>query len=525
MSKAEAKDGKIILKEERIRKDMLKGAKATYDAVATTYGPKGKNVIVEKPFGRPVLTRDGVSVAREVYFSDRSKNMGTQMILEASETTNRLAGDGTSGTVVLGYHLLKNGNQAIAAGMHPMDVKEMYMEDSYKILADLKKLSKPVGKGQLEQVASVSSGSVPLGYMIAEAIEKVGVDGGIITEKAPIEEVECEYVDGYYLQTGFQALQTGKKELSDPFVVVSIKRLASASEAIQLLTKVAQVKNVQPGTPPRFLFVGNIEDGAYNCICDNINRGTVDAIILKTPPMFGEMGKHLLEDVAAYAGCAPLRENDNLEIIDTTNVGTVSKVVANKSEATLFADNSTPAVTERIAEIKSQIEAETVDAMLEKLKDRVAKLEGKVALFRIGAATETGKEELEFRVEDAIHATRAAAEHGVVAGGGITLLSLSTNKDLSSYYTSALHEVFKQLLTNANLSAELKLDEALSVCVPGSISNGGFDLKGDGELVDMIDAGILDPTLVIEEIIKNATEAAANMLTIGVGIVIDGKDE
>lgn len=514
------KDNKIILSEDEIRAKLLEGAKASYDTVMTTFGPKGKNVLIEKPFGRPVLTRDGVTVAREVYFSDRAKNQGAQMLCEASETTNRIAGDGTSATVGLSYHLLKNGIQAIAAGTHPMDVKEMYFNDSYVLLDKLDTLTTDTKTEQLRQVASISAGDGSLGAMIAAAIVRVGADGGIITEKAPIEDIQCEYVDGYYLQPGFQALQVGKKEIADPFVIVSIRRLTSAADVIEIMTKVAQAKHLEPGSIPRFVFVGNIEDAAYNCICDNINRGTIDAIILKTPPQFGDMGKELLEDIAAYAGCNSLTDTINIKSFNDSFIGHIDKVVASKADATMFAHNDTKLVTSRINEIRDQTKTETVDAILERLKDRVAKLEGKIALFKIGAATDTAREELEFRVEDSIHATRAAAEYGVVPGGGITLLELSRLSDISPAYRDALRSVFKQLLLNANLSAEVKLEEALQA-KPGY----GYNLRNNDELINVVKAGVLDPALVVQQIIKNATEVVANGLTTGVGIIFEDKEE
>lgn len=519
MALEDKKAGKILLTESAHKTRSFEGAKASYQAVSTTFGPKGKNVKIEKPFGRPLITRDGVTVAREIYFSDRAKNMGAQTLLEASETTNKLAGDGTSATVVLSYHLLKNGIQAIAAGVHPMEIREIYKKDSYKLLDKLNKLAKPAKSNQLEQVATVSSGDSNLGKMIATAIKRVGVDGGIITEKAPIEDIQCEFVDGYYLQSGFQALPTGKKELTDPYVIVSIRRLASASDVIEIMTKVAKLNNLERGQIPKLVFIGNIEDAAYNCIVENLNRGVIDAIIIKTPYIFGEMGKQLLEDIAIYAACTPITDSTNLKSIDSSYVGAVSKVVANKQESTLFADNTTEEIDVRIHAIQDQINNESVDAILEKLKDRVAKLQGKIALFKIGAATDSGKEEIEFRVEDAIHATRAAAQYGVIAGGGVTWLELS-KLDISKYYRNALQSTFKKLLTNANLPSELKLNEALY-----ATSGMGYDLKSENpELVDIIKAGILDPKLVVEQVIINSTETIGNELAIGKGIIIEERE-
>ena len=520
------KDNRIVLKGDQVREKLLEGAYAVYETVASTYGPKGRNVLLEKPFGRPILTRDGVTVARDTYFSDRAKNIGAQIVLEASETTNRIAGDGTSGSVVLSYHLMKNGVQAIAGGKHPMEIKKQLFDDSYVLLEKLEKLSTKTKKTQLKEVASVSCGDPLLGQLIAEAIEYVGSDGGIITEKAHVQDVEREYIDGYYLQNGFEALQSGKKELIDPLVIVSTRRLSSSADAYEILMKASQAKGIQPGDVPRFLFIGNIEDAAYNLIVDNINRGRIDAIIIKTPPQFGNMGKDLLEDIAIYAGCEPIGDSTNLKLfsrqtpegITTTYVGSLDKVIANKSEVTLFADNTTEQVRDRVTEIKDQITVETTDAITEKLKERVAKLEGKIALFKIGGATDSEKEEKEFRVEDAIQATRAAYSHGVVSGGGVTLLELSKT-GVSDVYKKALQETFKQLLTNANFESH-KFNEALT-----APTGFGFNLRGSDELVDMKKAGILDPTLVVEQIIKNATSVSANALTTDTVLIFENKED
>lgn len=514
MAQAE-KDNKIILDREQSRVKFLEGAKAMYDAVSTTFGPKGLNVALEKPFGRWLNTRDGVTVARDTYFKDRGKNMGAQFLLEASETTNRIAGDGTSGTVILGYHLFRRGLQSIAAGVHPMEVKQQLLDDSYILLEELEKIGKPIKKSQLKEVATVSSGDPLLGQLIAEAIERVGSDGGIITEKSHVSNVEREYVDGYFLQVGFEALQSGKKEIVKPSVVICTRRLTSAQDAIELLNVLAEAVGVQR-TPdgrankiPRFLFIGNIEEGAYQTIVNTINSGVIDGIILKTPPQFGNMSKFLLEDISIFAGCTVIDDTVNFQEIDIEFIGELDRVVANKSEATLFSDNFTEDIRDRVQDLKDEIDAEPVDAIAEKLRDRVAKLEGKIALFRIGGATDSAKEEKEFRIEDAIQATRAAYQYGVVPGGAVTLLELSKSK-ISPLYRDALRDVFTQLLKNANLPDQLYLERALT-----SPKGHGFNLRKDGEVVDMVKAAILDPKLVIEQVIINATEVAANALTIG----------
>lgn len=515
------KDNRIIITGKEAREKLVQGAKFAYDAVTATYGPKGTNVMIEKPFGRPLTTRDGVSVARDAYTSDRPINMGAQRVLEASETTNRIAGDGTTATVAYTYHLINRGSLAIAAGVHPMEIKKQLLDDSYKLLDRLKELKKPVEGNQLNQVATVSSGDPLLGKLISEAIEHVGATGGITTEKAPLEDIEREYVDGYYLQSGFQALQAGKKEMADPLVLVISRRISSAADIASILSKsLGAVKfNPQESGVPRFLLIGNIEDAAYANAVNLINQAKIDAIVLRTPPQFGDMGKEVLEDIAAYAGCKPITDNVGINDLTSAHVGTITKVVASKTEATLFADKNTEEVNDRIQAIKDQLEVEVVDAIREKLQDRVAKLEGKIALFKIGGATDSVKEEVEFRVEDAIHATRAALTDGVVPGGGTTLLELSKS-DVSDTTRLALQDTFKQLLLNANLPAELKLDEALRAPM-----GHGFNLRESGELVDMVKSGVLDPALVVEQIIKNGTASATDMLTTETLIVFEDAEE
>lgn len=511
----EQKDNKIIIKGAEARTKLLEGFVAARETVGATYGPKGTNVRIEKTYGRSLLTRDGVTVARETYFKDRAKNLGAGAVMEASETTNRIAGDGTTATVVLASYLMEHGVQAISAGQHPMEVKQQLLDDSYVLLDRLKELTQPTKKSQLKQVATVSSGDPALGEMIAGAIEYVGQNGGIITEKALISEVQREYVDGYYLQSGFTALQAGKKEIINPAVVVAIRRLSSAADAIEILTAVAKAQNLEQGQMLRVLFIGNIEDAAYNTIVENINRGTLDAVIIKTPPSFGEMGKQLLEDIALYSGCAPLVESMNLKQFNANHVGVVDKVVATRSDATLFADNKTEALLARVDAIKGQLEVEDVDPIREKLQQRLAGIEGKVAIFKIGGASETTKEEVEFRVEDAILATKAADKHGVVPGGGVTLYELSKCA-VSDTYQAALTDTLGLLLTNANLDP--------SLAVRDMASGLGYNLRKGSAMVDVVKEGILDPALVVEQTIKNATDVASNSLTTETLILFEDRE-
>lgn len=524
---AEAKEGRILLTEDELRQQILDGAKSAYLAAATSYGPKGKNVIVEKGFGRPLYTRDGITILRDTFFTDRGKQLGAAMVRDASEASNQVAGDGSTAAGMLTYLLYENGVKAVAAGQHPMDIADTLVKDSHLLLEELKTFVKPVKDSQLQDVATVSAGDPLIGQLIADAVLYVGQDGGILTEKAPITSVEREYIDGYYLQSGFTALQAGKKELIDPFVIVSSKRLSSSADAIELLNGVMKAKGLQPGQIPRILFVGNFEDAAYQTIVNTINESQIDAVIIKTPPMYGELGKYLLEDIAIYAGCDPITDTTNIKTFVRVRdgqpyspyIGSVEKVIANKSESTIFASNKTEAVQTRIAEIKDQLESEAQAAFAEKLKDRVAKLEGKIAIFKIGGATDTEKERLEFQIEDSINSTRHAYAEGIVPGGGVTLLQLS-KLDVSDMYRNALQAMFKQLLVNANLPAELKLAEALN-----APKGQGFNLRKGDNLVDVIKEGVIDPYVVPREVIFHATSMAAETIKLGIGLIFDDNKE
>lgn len=474
--------------------------------------------MIEKTYGRPLLTRDGVTVNRETYFKDRAKNMGSSAVIEASETTNRLAGDGTTATTVLASYLMEHGVRAINSGMHPMEVKQQLLDDSYVLLDRLKELTKPTKKAQLRQVATISSGDEALGELISGAIERVGQTGGIITEKALISDVQREFVDGYYLQTGFTALVAGKKELLNPNVIVAVRRLSSAADALEILTRTAQIQKLEQGQMLRILLIGNVEDAAYNLIVENINAGRLDAVIVKTPPQFGDMGKQLLEDVAMYAGCEPLTESMNMKQFGPENVGTIDKIVATRNDSTLFSESRSEDLLARIDNLKSQLETEQVDPIREKLQQRLAGLEGKVAIFKIGGPSDTTKEEIEFRVEDAILATKAADKHGVVPGGGVTLVELS-KCTIGSTYQNALRDTFKLLLSNADIDPGVGLGMVLH-----DLPEMGFNLRAGGDLVNVVSEGILDPALVVEQVIKNATDVASNSLTTETLIILEDKE-
>lgn len=515
------RDHKLFYYDEKGLGHLLDGVEEIYRAVSVTYGPKGRNFMIEKPYGKFVLTRDGATVAKECYDKNRPKNMGMQLVNEASQTTNRVAGDGTTATVVLTRNLIVEGAKLISSGKDPMEVREQINKDARTLLDGLGDLVRPLSKGQLEQVATISSGDPLLGKMIAEAVEKVGENGGIIAEKAHVANVEREYVDGYYLQNGFTAITEGRKELDGALVVVSSRRLGSHIDALEVMNKLA---TAQPGKMLRVVFIGEIEGDAYNTIVANVLQGRLDAVIVGTPST-GAMGKQYLEDIAIYTGAKLLSDGDNIQEFDASYAGQADRVICTQSTTTIFSSAGIKEdIKGRLEQLQNRLENEESEFLAEKIRDRMAKLEGKIALFRIGGATETEKEEKEFRIEDAIQAARAAYSRGVVPGGGTTLLRLATaspvSTKLSELTRKAVEATFCKLLENAQQPSQVKLNEILQSKAPM-----GYNLRKGGELVDLVKEGVLDPALVIEQIIENASSNAGNLLTVGGMSVFEDKQE
>lgn len=508
----ETRDNKVLIYEEESDKALLEGVEDLYKAVSTTYGPKGKNVLIEKGYGRPTLTRDGVTVAKEVYFKNRPKNMAAQLVAEASMTTNQVAGDGTTATVVLMRNLIKESVKQKAAGNDPMEIREHLTKDAQLLLGKVAELSQPLAKGQLTQVATVSSGDPLLGQLIAEAVEKVGENGGIITEKAHISGVEREYVDGYYMQNGFTAITEGYRVLEEAHVVVTAKRLSSHVDALEIMGKIDEAVTAQNNGQPqklRIAFIGEIEGDAYNLIKEFIRHAKIDAVIVSTPST-GDMGVQYLEDIALYTGAKLLGEADTVQSFQADYVGKAKRIVCNQYMTSIFSDSGIKEdIAKRVEQLKQRLETEESEFLAEKIRDRLAKLEGKIALFKIGGATDTERDEKEYRIEDAIQASRAAYSHGVVPGGGTTLLRLS-QEDISPIFKGALINTFKKLMENAGLPADVKVKEVLDSKPPM-----GINLRKGSELVDLVKEGVLDPTLVVEQIITNAASNAGNAITIG----------
>lgn len=524
----EPRDHRKVIFGEKARAALLKGAKEMARTVGLSYGPRGKNVLIEKNFGRPMSTRDGVTISKEVYSKVRDENMGMQLLNEAAEATVKNVGDGTTATIVLTYNLIKQGYLKIAAGVNPMEVKDLIIKDSYKLLDKVSELSQPVKKGQLKQVAAVSSGDEALGQLIAEAVEEVGADGGIITQRAPIADVDRTYVEGYYTQQGFSAIESGKLEISETYIVVSAKTISTGPEVIKLVNKVAQQALVDKGLPPgsqlteplSICFFGEFEGLAHDTILANLQKGIFTGCVIKSPPQGGDMTAQYLDDLAIYTGAQMITKGDRLDDLTSEFVGKAERVRCTNAETTVFGGEGTQEdIDKRKEELRDRIAKEEVDAITDKLKERLSKLEGKIAIFRIGGANETEREEKEFRIDDSIQATKAAAASGIVAGAGTTLLELA-RCDVDKVWSKALRSTYKKLLTNAALPAEVKMNAADEAGYPQ-----GYNLRKSAELVDVIAEGVVDPTEVVENIIRNAASTAGSAVISGALITFVDHEE
>lgn len=443
--------------------------------------------------------------------------MAMQLILEASQTTNRVAGDGTTATVGLTYNLIKQAVEQVSGGHNPMNVRDTITQDSQLLLNALTDFTVEAKESQLEQVATVSAGDPALGKLIAEAVTHVGADGGIIAEKAYITGVEREYIEGYYLQEGFQQLSDGKKEIDNCVVIATAKKISSNTDFIELINRVVEITKEQP---PRIAFIGEIEGQARESIIANIIQGKMDAVIVKTPSS-GDMGVSYLEDIAMYTGGKVLSAGDSIKNIDETYIGRAQRIVCTPYTTSIFGGSHDKEIIDaRVKEIKGRLDAEDSTSLIEKYRDRIAKLQGKIAIFRIGGATDTEKEEKEFRIEDAIQATKAARSEGIVAGGATTLLRLTETVGVSDMFKKALIETFKKLVSNANLSGDVVVHDVLNSKYPM-----GVNLRKDGTLVDLVKEGVLDPALTLQQIITNASSIAGNAITVECMILFEDKPD
>ena len=504
------------------RVKMLKGVNILADAVKVTLGPKGRNVVLDKSFGAPTITKDGVSVAREIELEDKFENMGAQMVKEVASKANDAGGDGTTTAPVLAQAIVNEGLKAVAAGMNPMDLKRGIDKAVTAVVAELKSLSKPCETSkEIEQVGTISANSDSIvGQLIAQAMEKVGKEGVITVEDGTGLEDELDVVEGMQFDRGYLSPyfinkpETATVELDNPFILLVDKKISNIRELLPVLEGVAKAGK------PLLIIAEDVEGEALATLVVNTMRGIVKVAAVKAPG-FGDRRKAMLQDIAILTAGTVISEEIGMELEKATleDLGQAKRVVINKDNTTIIDGIGDEAqIQGRVAQIRQQIEESTSDYDKEKLQERVAKLAGGVAVIKVGAATEVEMKEKKARVEDALHATRAAVEEGVVAGGGVALIRAASkvadlrgdNEEQNVGIKLALRAMeapLRQIVTNAGEEASV-----VASAVKNGEGNFGYN-AGTEQYGDMIAMGILDPTKVTRSALQFAASVAGLMIT------------
>ncbi len=513
---------KQLMFNQEARASILKGVNLLTDAVKATLGPKGRNVMIDKKFGAPTITKDGVTVAKEIELKDHYENMGAQLVREVASKTSDVAGDGTTTATVLAQAIYREGMKNVTAGANPMDVKRGIEKAVETVMENLKKMSKLVGdKKEIAQVGSISANSdSTIGDLIAEAVDKVGKDGVITVEEAKGMSTSLDVVEGMQFDRGYISpyfVTNADKMtavLEDAFILLSEKKVSSMKDLLPILEQTAKMGK------PLLIVAEDVEGEALATLVVNKLRGTLQVCAVKAPG-FGDRRKAMLEDIAILTGGQVISEDIGLKLenVKLTDLGRAKKITVDKDNSTIVEGaGDSGKIQGRVKQIKAQVAETTSDYDKEKLQERLAKIVGGVAVINVGAATETEMKEKKARVEDALHATRAAMEEGIVPGGGVALLRCISALDKLkltgeeaigvSIIKKALEEPIRQIVNNAGLEASVIVDKVKS----SDKQNYGFDAQKE-EYVDMLQAGIIDPTKVTRSALQNAASVASLMLT------------
>jgi chaperonin GroEL len=509
---------------EQARRSLLAGVEKLSNAVKVTLGPKGRNVIIDKKFGAPTVTNDGVTIAKEIELEDPWENMGAQLLKEVATKTNDVAGDGTTTATVLAYSMIREGLKSVAAGINPMGIKRGISKAVEVAVEEIKKRSKAIkGKDEISQVATISANNdEEIGSLIADAMEKVGKDGVITVEESKSLETSLDVVEGMQFDRGYLSpyfvtnRDTMTAELDEPFILIFDKKISSMKDLLPVLEKVAN------SGKPLLIVAEDIEGEALATLVVNNIRGTLKTCAVKAPA-FGDRRKAMLEDIAILTGGQVISEDLGLKLenTDITQLGKARSIKVEKENTTVIEGSGKDKdIKDRIAQIKAQIEETTSDYDREKLQERLAKLAGGVAVINIGAATEVEMKEKKHRVEDALSATRAAVEEGIVAGGGLALIKAvpslekfdtsKLNEDERVGFkivTRALEEPVRQIAVNAGLDAGIVSNRAKT-------EKEGIGLNAQTlEWIDMVKAGIIDPAKVTRSALQNAASISGLLLT------------
>lgn len=508
---------------EEARRSLEKGVDTLADAVKITLGPKGRNVVLDKKFGAPLITNDGVTIAKEIELEDAFENMGAQLVKEVSVKTNDVAGDGTTTAALLAQTIIREGMKNIAAGANPMVLKKGIAKATEYTVEELKKISKPIeSKTAIAQVASVSAGDEEIGTLLSDAFEKVGKDGVITIDESKTMKTELSVVEGMQFDRGYASpyMMTNPDKmdavLEDPLILITDKKISVFQDLLPVLEQV-----VKSGRG-LFIIAEEVEGEALTALVLNKLKGAIKCVAVKAPG-YGDRRKAMLEDIAILTGATVISSDLGYEIKDATldMLGSAKMVQVDKDNTTIVDGAGDPAlIKQRVAAIQHQIAESTSDYDKEKLQERLAKLSGGVAVVRVGAATEVEMKERKLRIEDALAATRAAVEEGIVPGGGIALLSVSDKvtayantfsgdeKTGALIIAKALTAPIKQIAENAGVDGGVIVDNVLRA----KKANFGYDALKN-EFCDMVEKGILDPTKVTRSALQNAASVSSTLLT------------
>lgn len=525
---------KKVFYDDDARRRVLGGAKALYDAVKVTMGPKGRNVIISKSYGAPTVTHDGVTVAKGVDLPEDDDEtlgykVGAELIKQAANKMNDVAGDGTTTVTVLTYNILNEANRLIAAGHNPMELRKGVEQAGAEVLSTLATLAEDIGsnKARVAEVATISAGDAEIGKLIADVISKVGKDGVVTVEEGQGLKLEAEVVEGFTMDRGFVSAymvsDTTRMEAvqTKPAIVITDKKISSVQEFLPVLEKLAQA-----GKKDLILIAEDVEGEALGTLILNKLKGVFNTVAIKAPA-FGDRRKDILEDIATLTGATVISEERGItfENADLSVVGSARKVIVTKDSTTIIEGaGQAAAVNERVEQIRAQAAAATSEYDKENYDKRAAALSGKVAVIKVGGATETEIEEKKFRVDDAVAATKAALAEGIVPGGGVTPVDLSKTITIEGtdsvtagrqLLKNALVQPFRQLMSNAGVNPDEKLPQVLASKKGGQ----GFDVNDPTKLVDLKSKGVVDPARVTKEAIQNAVSIAATAMTMGALVV------
>lgn len=520
---------KKVFYDAEAREKVLGGAKALYDAVKVTFGPKGRNVVIEKSYGAPTITHDGVTVAEAVDLGNEDDEtlgyqMGAKLIKSAAQKLNKVAGDGTTTVTVLTYNILAEANKLIAAGHNPMDLRKGIEAAGAEIVKGINKIAEQIegDDSKVAEVATISAGDAEIGKLIANVISKIGKDGVVTVEQGQGLEMQSEITEGYTYDKGYASpffitdTQRQEATFDKPEILITDKKISAVNDIVPFLEKMAQ-----SGRKDLVIIAEDVEGEALSVLVLNKLKGVFNTLVLKAPA-FGDQRKAIMEDIATLTGATVVSSEKGMSLEDSglEVLGQARKIIATKDQTTIVnGAGDTREVKARIADIEAQAEAATSDYETEQYNKRAAALAGRVAVIKVGGATETEIDEKKYRVDDAVAATKAALDEGIVPGGGVTLVNLAKNiKDKSAgaeILKAALKAPFVQIMENAGLNSQ-----ALLAQVESAADGQGINvMKPEAGLVDLKKDGVVDPARVTREAVQNAVSIAATTITMGALIV------